>query len=164
KMHFSPDPTIGGVPAVFTIHNLAVQGLFPTALLRALGVGPELLDIQGLEYWGRISYLKGGINFSERLTTVSPTYAHEILTPEFGFGFDGVLRRRADALTGILNGIDVERWNPEADEFIGASYSKKDLSGKAPARRPLLETAGLTADQSRPVIGVISRLTDQKGF
>jgi len=164
KMHFSPDPTIGGVPAVFTIHNLAFQGLFPTALLPALGFGPELLDIQALEYWGRISYLKGGINFSERLTTVSPTYAHEILTPEFGFGFDGVLRRRADALTGILNGIDVERWNPEADEFIGASYSKKDLSGKAPARRLLLETAGLTADQSRPVIGVISRLTDQKGF
>ncbi len=79
-----------------------------------------MLDIQALEFWGQISYLKGGINFSERLTTVSPTYAREILTPEFGFGFDGMLRRRADALTGILNGIDVERWNPRADEFIGA--------------------------------------------
>jgi starch synthase len=165
KMHFSPDPTIGGVPAVFTIHNLAFQGLFPTALLPALGFGPELLDIQALEYWGRISYLKGGINFSERLTTVSPTYAREILTPEFGFGFDGVLRRRADALTGILNGIDVERWNPEGDEFIGAVYSARNLSGKASARRVLLETAGLSDDQSgRPVIGVLSRLTDQKGF
>jgi starch synthase len=165
KMHFSPDPTIGGVPAIFTIHNLAFQGIFPTALLPALGFGPELLDIQALEFWGRISYLKGGINFSERLTTVSPTYAREILTPEFGFGFDGVLRRRADALTGILNGIDVERWNPEADEFAGATYSRKDLSGKATARRVLLDTAGLADDHSgRPVIGVLSRLTDQKGF
>jgi len=164
KMHFSHDPTIGGVPAIFTIHNLAFQGLFPTALLPALGFGPELLDIQALEYWGRISYLKGGINFSERLTTVSPTYAREILTPEFGFGFDGVLGRRADALTGILNGIDIERWNPVADEFIGASYSTKDLSGKASARRLLLETVGLNDDQNRPVVGVISRLTDQKGF
>src|SRR5262245_21396061 len=152
KMHFSPDPTIGGVPAIFTIHNLAFQGLFPTGMLPALGFGPELLDIQALEFWGRISYLKGGINFSERLTTVSPTYAREIMTPEFGFGFDGVLRRRADALTGIVNGIDVERWNPEKDEFIGAAYSRQDLSGKLAARRVLLETAGLSDDQgSRPV-------------
>ena len=113
-----------------------------------LGLGPELLDIQALEFWGQISYLKGGINFSERLTTVSPTYAREILTPEFGFGFDGVLRRRADALTGILNGIDVERWNPEKDDFIGTTYSRNDLSGKATARRVLLETAGLRDSRS----------------
>lgn len=165
KMHFSPDPTIGGVPTIFTIHNLAFQGIFPTALLPALGFGPELLDIQALEFWGRISYLKGGINFSERLTTVSPTYAREILTPDFGFGFDGVLRRRADALSGIVNGIDVERWNPEKDEFIGTTYSPRDLSGKPVARRVLLEAAGLRDDLGgRPVIGVISRLTDQKGF
>src|SRR4030095_4593963 len=165
QMHFSPGPTMGGVPAIFTIHNLAFQGVFPTALLPALGFGPELLDIQALEFWGRISYLKGGINFSERLTTVSPTYAREILTPEFGFGFDGVLRRRADALTGILNGIDVERWNPEADDFIATTYSRNDLSGKATARRVLLETAGLRdMPVGRPVIGLISRLTDQKGF
>src|SRR6185312_4119155 len=86
-------------------------------------------------------------------------------TPEFGFGFDGVLRRRADALSGILNGIDVDRWNPEQDEFIGGAYSGQDLSGKSAARRVLLETARLSDDQSRrPVIGVISRLTDQKGF
>jgi starch synthase len=165
KMHLSPDPTVGGVPAIFTIHNLAFQGLFPTSLLPGLGFGPELLDIQALEFWGRISYLKGGINFSERLTTVSPTYAREILTPEFGFGFEGVLRRRADALTGILNGIDVDRWTPEADEFTGTSYSYKDLSGKATAKRVLLETVALSDDSAgRPVIGIISRLTDQKGF
>jgi len=112
-----------------------------------------------------VSFLKGGINFSERLTTVSPTYAREILTPEFGFGFDGVLRRRADALSGILNGIDVERWNPEADEFIGAAYSRKDLAAKTIAKRVLLETSGLGLENpERPVIGLVSRLTDQKGF
>ena len=167
KMHFSPDPILGGVPAIFTIHNLAFQGVYPASMLPGLGFGPEVLDMQALEYWGQISYLKGGINFSERLTTVSPTYAREILTPEFGFGFDGILRRRADALSGILNGIDVERWNPQADEFIGASYTRADLSGKRQAKRVLLETAGLPFDDNalaRPVIGLISRLTYQKGY
>ena len=167
KMHLSPDPIVGGVPVIFTIHNLAFQGVAPASTLPSIGLGWELLDVQALEFWGQISYLKGGINFSERLTTVSPTYAREILTPEFGFGFDGVLTRRADALTGILNGIDVERWNPETDEFIGASYNARDLSGKAIAKRVLLETVGLDSDEAartRPIIGVLSRLTDQKGF
>jgi starch synthase len=167
KMHLSPDPIVGGVPAIFTIHNLAFQGLTPASALPSIGLGLEMLDVQAMEFWGQISYLKGGINFSERLTTVSPTYAREILTPEFGFGFDGVLRRRADALTGILNGIDIGRWNPEKDEFIGATYSARDLSGKAIAKRGLLETVGLGGDdgsRTRPVIGVLSRLTDQKGF
>jgi starch synthase len=142
KMHFSPDPIVGGVPAVFTIHNLAFQGTFPAAALPSLGFGRELMDIQALEYWGQISYLKGGVNFSEQLTTVSPTYAREILTPEFGFGFEGVLTRRSDALTGILNGIDVERWNPDLDGFIGASYSRTDLSGKKVAKRRLARNSG----------------------
>jgi starch synthase len=167
KMHLSRDPIVGGVPAVFTIHNLAFQGLVPASTLPSIGLGWELLDIQALEFWAQISYLKGGINFSERLTTVSPTYAREVLTPEFGFGFDGILRRRADALTGILNGIDVDRWNPEKDEFIGASYDARDLTGKTIAKRMLLETVGLGgagAARARPVIGVLSRLTDQKGF
>ena len=166
KMHFSPDPIVGGVPAIFTIHNLAFQGNYPAALLPTLGFGPEVMDMQALEYWGQISYLKGGINFSERITTVSPTYAREILTPELGFGFDGVLRRRADALTGIVNGIDVDRWNPENDEFIGASYTRTDLSEKKTAKRVLLDAAGLrtSAAEERPIIGLISRLTTQKGF
>src|SRR3954470_12481062 len=166
KMQFSPDPIVGGVPAIFTIHNLAFQGIFPPTTLPSIGFGPELLDVQALEYWGQISYLKGGINFSERLTTVSPTYAREILTPEFGFGFEGVLQRRADALSGILNGIDVDRWNPENDDFIGTSYSRTDLSGKRVAKRALLATAGLSAEvaDDRPLIGLISRLTLQKGF
>ena len=167
KMLLSPDPIVGGVPAVFTIHNLAFQGVFPADMIPAIGLGWEVLDIQALEFWNQISYMKGGINFSEQLTTVSPTYAREILTPEFGFGLDGALRRRADALTGILNGIDVERWSPDSDPFIGASYGINDLSGKATAKQVLLRAVGLPDDaatRARPLIGVVSRLTDQKGF
>ncbi len=167
KMHFSNDPVIGGVPVIFTIHNLAFQGVFPSTMLPEVGLGWEVMDIRALEYWGQISYLKGGINFSERLTTVSPTYAREILTPQLGFGLDGALLRRADDLTGILNAIDVERWNPERDPLIGASFSAGDLSGKAKAKQVLLETVGLPAGSdalARPLIGLISRLTQQKGL
>jgi starch synthase len=167
KMLLSTDPYVGGVPVVFTIHNLAFQGVFPASTLPAMGLGWELFDLKALEYWGQISYLKGGVNFSERLTTVSPTYAREILTPELGFGFDGILRERADALSGILNGIDIERWNPAADGFIPAPYTAGDLSGKAADKAALLETAGLPvteASRTRPLIGLISRLTAQKGY
>lgn len=166
KMHFSNDPIVGGVPAVFTIHNLAFQGVFGTSALPALGLGLEMLDINALEYWGHISFLKGGINFSERITTVSPTYAREILTPEYGFGMQGVLQRRRSDLSGILNGIDTDRWNPDADQFVASHYSHDDLSGKQAAQQQLLAELRLAprAERRRPVIGVISRLTDQKGF
>jgi len=163
KMLFSPDPIVGGVPAIFTIHNLAFQGVFPSAIVPGLGLGWEVMNINALEFWGSVSYLKGGINFSERITTVSPTYAREILTPELGFGLDGALRRRADDLVGILNGIDVDRWDPSRDSLVGATYTSADLSGKTRAKQVLLEDVGLKASTS-PVIGIISRLTDQKGF
>ncbi len=169
KMLFSPDAIVGGVPVVFTIHNLAFQGVFPSSILPGLGLGWEVMHVDALEYWGNVSYLKGGINFSERITTVSPTYAHEILTPELGFGLHGALRRRANDLIGIRNGIDVERWNPARDDLAGATFTAADLSGKAQAREVLLETVGLRpaikAGPTQPaVIGIISRLTDQKGF
>jgi starch synthase len=167
KMHFSSDPIVGGVPVVFTIHNLAFQGVFPTAILPALDLGWEVLSLEAMEFWGQVSYLKGGVNFSERITTVSPSYAREILTPDGGAGFDGILRRRAADLTGILNGIDVERWNPQADAYVPAKFSVDDLSGKADAKRALLEARRLPADDEarrRPVVGIISRMTDQKGF
>jgi starch synthase len=165
-MLFSDDPVIGGVPAIFTIHNLAFQGVFPPNTIPAIGLDWTVFSVDALEYWGQISYLKGGINFSERITTVSPTYAREILTPELGFGFHGVLGRRAGDLAGILNGIDVERWNPEADAFVAAPFSAAALDGKARARQLLLDTAGLPSADAprRPVIGLVSRLTDQKGF
>jgi starch synthase len=169
KMQLSDDPVVGGVPVVFTIHNLAFQGLFPPSSLPQIGLEWEMLNIQAMEYWGQISYLKGGINFSEKITTVSPKYAREILQPELGFGFDGVLARRAADLVGILNGIDTERWNPERDEFVPAKFSADDLSAKDGARRALLEAVSLPIDSQavgrrRPVIGLVSRLTDQKGF
>ena len=167
KMQFSDDPVIGRVPVVFTIHNLAFQGVFPPTTLPAVGLGWEVMDMQALEYWGQVSYIKGGINFSERITTVSPSYAREILTPELGFGLDGALQRRAGDLRGILNAIDVDRWDPARDGLIEASYTADDLSGKATAKQVLLRSVGLPADTAalaRPVIGLISRLTEQKGL
>ena len=167
KMHLSNDPFVGGVPAVFTLHNLAFQGVFPAATLPAIGLGYEVLDVQAMEFWGNISYLKGGINFSEKITTVSPGYAREIVTPELGFGFEGVLARRSADLVGILNGIDTRRWTPTGDEFVQASFSADDLAGKRDAKRALLNSVGLAAGNGaieRPVIGLISRLTEQKGF
>ena len=167
KMLMANDPVVGGVPVVFTIHNLAFQGLFSSGTLETIGLGWDVFHPDALEYWGNISFLKGGVNFSERVTTVSPTYAKEILTHELGFGFEGVMMRRAADLTGILNGIDTTRWNPEADAFVQASFSADDLSGKRDAKRALLAEVGLPADEAaldRPLIGLISRLTDQKGF
>ncbi len=167
KTHLATDPVLGGVPAVFTIHNLAFQGLFPATTLTSLGLGWDLYNLDGLEYWGKISCLKGGINFSDKITTVSPRYATEILGRDLGFGFDGVLSRRSADLVGILNGIDVERWNPAGDPFIAASFSADDLSGKRADKRALLETVGIEPSDAaleRPLIGLISRLTDQKGF
>ena len=167
KMHLSNDPFVGGVPAVFTLHNLAFQGVFPASVLPAIGLGLEVFDVQGLEFWGNVSYLKGGINFSERITTVSPGYAKEIVQPELGFGFEGVLARRSADLVGILNGIDTARWTPSADEFVPASFSADDLTGKRDAKRALLAAVKLPFDDAalaRPVIGLISRLTDQKGL
>jgi starch synthase len=167
KMHLSDDRFVGGVPVVFTIHNLAFQGLFPSSTLGDIGLGWDLFNPQALEYWGQVSYLKGGINFSEKITTVSPGYSREIVTPELGFGFEGVLSRRADDLIGILNGIDTERWNPDADPFGTPPFSAKNLSGKREAKRLLLHDVGLPdTDEAlgRPVIGLISRLTDQKGL
>jgi starch synthase len=167
KMLFSSDPVLGGVPVVFTIHNLAFQGIFPAAMLEGLGLSWEVFHREALEYWGNISFLKGGVNFSEKITTVSPTYAAEILTPEYGFGFEGVLRRRSADLLGILNGIDVQRWNPESDPLVPASYSSGDLRGKRKAKEALLREVALPVDDTalqRPVVGLVSRLTDQKGF
>ena len=169
KMLFSPDPIVGGVPVVFTIHNLAFQGLFPAGTVEAIGLGWDVLDVQAMEYWGQISYLKAGINFSEQITTVSPTYAtRDHHARSSGFGFDGILRRRAADLVGILNGIDTERWNPAADAYVPATFTADDLSGKqarqAGAARG--QRSGRRMSGRWPVrsIGLVSRLTDQKGF
>ncbi len=167
RQHFARHPSLGRVPTVFTIHNLAYQGIVDKAWLPRLGLGWDLFTVDGLEYWDRVSLLKSGINFSDAVTTVSPTYAEEIQRAEYGAGLDGVIRARAHVLTGILNGIDVDVWSPERDPYLPASFSPRAMGGKAAAKRAVLEAFGLAADDAamaRPLIGVVSRLVDQKGF
>jgi starch synthase len=161
------DPVLGGVRSVFTIHNLAFQGLFPPDVLQWIGLPPDLFRVDALEFWDRVSFLKGGIQFADVITTVSPTYAREILTPAFGFGFEGILAARTQDLVGILNGIDTMTWDPGSDPYLPVPFSADDLSGKRAAKRALLEMAGLPSDDAaleRPAVGMISRLTEQKGF
>ena len=160
-------PALANTPAVFTIHNLAYQGVFDASWLPRLGFGWDVMRIDALEYWGRISYLKSGLMFSRMITTVSPRYAREIQTPEFGFGFDGILRHRHDDVVGILNGIDYDQWDPARDPHIPEPYDASNLAGKRAAKQALLERFGLrTGDAAlaRPLVGLISRLVDQKGF
>jgi starch synthase len=152
---------------VFTIHNLAYQGIFDASWLPRLGLGWDLMRVEAMEYWGRISYLKAGIVFSTRITTVSPRYAEEIQTPELGFGFDGILRARADDLIGILNGIDYDQWDPSHDTNLPVPFDASKLRGKAAAKRKVLESYGFTWTpqlRTRPLVAMISRMVDQKGF
>jgi starch synthase len=167
KHLFATHPVLAGVPSVFTIHNLAYQGLFQPDWLPRLDLPWSLLGIEQLEYWGKISFLKGGINYADVVTTVSPQYAKDIQTPVFGAGFDGILRRRSADLVGILNGIDTAQWDPAHDPYLPKPFSAKDPSGKASSKAAILAEFGLAADQpalARPLIGMISRMVDQKGF
>jgi starch synthase len=158
------DPSFFGVKCMLTIHNLGYQGIFPPSVIGDLGLNPAWYHMEGLEFYGQVSFLKGGIVWSDAITTVSATYAREIQTPEFGFGFDGLLRSRAYKLTGILNGVDYTEWNPEHDPFIPAHYSADDLGGKRECKQYLLDELGLPPDLDRPLIGIVSRFAEQKGF
>jgi starch synthase len=152
---------------VLTIHNLAYQGIFDASWLPRLGLGWDLMRVDAMEYWGRISYLKAAVVFSTLITTVSPRYAQEIQTSALGFGFDGILRARADELIGILNGIDYDQWDPAHDPNLPAPFDASKLRGKAAAKRKVLETYGLGWTQPRrncPLVAMISRMVDQKGF
>ncbi|MEZ5293394.1 MAG: glycogen synthase GlgA [Vicinamibacterales bacterium] len=167
SQHFARHPTVGRLPFVFTIHNLAYQGPADKSWLPRLGLGWDLFTVHGLEFWDHLSFLKAGVNFSDAFTTVSPTYAEEIQRPEYGFGFDGVIRARAAALTGILNGIDVDAWDPARDPYLPEPFSAAAPAGKVAAKRAALEAFGLPAGSdalARPLIGLVSRLVDQKGF
>jgi starch synthase len=167
KSFYRSHPLLAGTPSVFTIHNMAYQGLFQPDWLPRLDLPWALLSMEELEYWGKISFLKGGINCADVITTVSPQYAKEIQTPEFGCGFDGILQHRAADLVGILNGIDTALWDPAHDPHLPRPFSADDLSGKTAAKAAVLEEFNLTVDEvtlSRPVIGMISRMVDQKGF
>ncbi len=149
---------------VMTIHNLAFTGQVPMGLRETLGLPPESLTMDGVEFYGAIGYLKAGLRFADAITTVSPTYAQEIQTPAFGCGFDGLLRTRRAALHGILNGIDTDVWNPETDSHLVSRYSAKNLAARAPNKPWLQERMGLAVDPHALLLGVVSRLTVQKGM
>lgn len=151
-----------GTPTVFGIHNMAYQGNFPPRILRRVGVPRHFYRVDaGLEFYDQASFLKGGLALSDRLVAVSPTYAHEIQTPAFGAGLDGLLRHRAADLTGILNGIDTRAWDPATDEAIATRYDASRLDGKEANRRVVLDELGLGHDG--PLFAMVSRLAEQKG-
>jgi starch synthase len=150
--------------SVMTIHNLAYQGRFPAEAWADTGLSPEWFHPDRLEYYGGINLLKGGLISADRATTVSPTYAREIATPEFGFGLEGVIGALPTPVTGILNGIDTNIWNPADDPFLDGAYDISDRTGKAGLKRELLAEFGLGADPDLPLFGFVSRLVDQKGL
>lgn len=158
---------LGKVPTVLTIHNLAYQGIFDQAWVTRLGLSWQDFTIGGFEFFDRLGFLKAGINFADAITTVSPTYAGEIQRPDYGHGLDGVIRARRDRLTGILNGIDHDEWNPAADPHLPAPFDAAHLAAKAASKRALLERFGLPVTPetlARPVVGMVSRMVDQKGL
>ncbi len=162
---YSSDPALRPIPVVFTVHNMGYHGLFGPDVLSRIGVPGELFHLDALEFYGRVNYLKGGLLFADYITTVSRKYAQEIQTPEYGHGLEGVVRRRGDRMVGILNGVDYSVWSPENDQFIAAKYSAKNMAGKTECKKDLLKEFGLPADNLvRPLIGIVSRFADQKGF
>lgn len=154
----------GGTKVLFTIHNMAYQGLFGREAMDVLDLPGELFIPDRLEFYGKMSFMKAGIIYSDAITTVSEGYSHEILMPEFGCGLDGLLRTRKKDLYGIINGVDYSVWSPEVDRFIAAGYSKEDLSGKEECKKDLVKQFGIKHSPGRPLIGMITRLAEQKGI
>jgi starch synthase len=152
------------VATVYTIHNLAYQGLFAMADFHMLGLPSRLLASSGLEFHNQLCLMKAGLKFADRVTTVSPTYAAEIATPEFGCGLDGVIRGRGTDVSGILNGVDGAVWNPQTDAGLAHRYSRSDTRGKAECKRQLQADLGLDVSAKAPVFAVVSRLSSQKGL
>ncbi len=158
------DPFYSAMRTVYSIHNLAFQGRTTKGMLPRMGLDPNLYHIEGLEFYGHVNLMKGGIVYSDRITTVSPRYAEEIQTEALGCGLDGLLQTRRDRLSGILNGIDIQEWDPATDPHLPAHYSVEDLSGKAVCKARLQKELGLAVDPRRPLLGMVSRLSTQKGF
>lgn len=164
REHFRGDPTFLGVKKLLTIHNLGYQGLFGPETLAQIGLDPRVMTPDQLEFFGRVNFLKGGIAWSDAVSTVSKGYAHEIQTREYGFGLDEFLRRHGP-ITGIVNGVDYSEWNPEHDPHIARNYSASDLTGKRACKQALLAEYGLPQDNlGRPLLAIISRFAAQKGF
>jgi starch synthase len=157
------DATPRRVGSVITVHNLAFQGQFPASLLPSLGLPPYALTMEGVEYYGAIGFLKAGLRFADAITTVSPTYAAEIRTPEGGMGLDGLIRQRGGMVHGILNGIDETVWDPAEDALLAGRFTATNLAGRAANRAAMQARMGLSPDPAAPLFAVISRLTWQKG-
>ncbi len=149
---------------VFTVHNLAYQGLFPRSLFGQLGLPDHLFGIDGVEFWDQVSFMKAGLQFADRITTVSPTYAREILGAEQGCGLDGLLRARSGVVSGILNGVDYQTWSPAHDPVLAQPYDWDSLENKGRAKAELQRKMGLQVRPDAMVVGVVSRLTEQKGL
>ncbi len=165
RTSYADDPAVRDRPVVFTIHNMGYHGVFPRESLERAGIPPAVYHPAGIEFFGNVNFLKGGLVYSDYLTTVSRKYAEEIQTSEFGFGLEGVVRMKANRLVGILNGVDYSAWSPERDTLIPMKYSAKNLLGKRECKLALLDEFKLLKDNpNRPVLGIVSRFADQKGF
>ena len=158
------DAFFAGTRTLFTIHNLAYQGLFDEPILGRVGLPGFLFNMTDLEFYGRVNALKAGVLYATAVTTVSPRYSREIQTPEFGCGLDGLLRHRAGVLHGILNGVDYRDWDPATDRLIPTNFGPGDLAGKARCREGLVRMFGLDAPADLPVVGMVTRLAGQKGL
>jgi len=165
RSSYGDDNAVRDVPVVFTIHNMGYHGIFSKDALERAGIPPAVFHPRGIEFFGNVNFLKGGLVYSDYLTTVSRKYAQEIQTAEFGFGLEGVVRTRSDRLVGILNGVDYSSWSPDRDNLIPMKYSAKDLTGKCTCKQELLAEFKLQSNHSHwPVMGIVSRFADQKGF
>lgn len=164
KTKYANDPFYKDTKTVLTIHNIGYQGLFSKEEFPKLGLDWSLFNIEGLEFYGKINILKGGIVFSDVVNTVSSTYSKEIQTPEFGFGLEGILTKRRDSVFGIINGLDYNAWNPEDDKFIVKSFSLKDIENKYKNKEDLQKICNLAVKKDLPLFGIVSRLAQQKGF
>ena len=159
-LHFSGT---AAAPTLMTVHNLAYQGIFAADTRAVLGLPDESFSMQGVEYYGNLSFLKAGLFYADQLTTVSPTYAEEIQHETLGFGMHGLLQNRHEALTGIVNGIDTDAWNPATDPHLSKHYKAGRMMGKAAIKQLLQQELGLNQQADAPLLGVISRITPQKG-
>lgn len=165
KLWYAQSGILGGAASVLTIHNLAYQGSFPRSDMGLTGLPDVLYRPEGgIEFYGKINFLKGGILFADAITTVSRRYAEEIKTEQNGAGLDGVLRVRSERLFGILNGIDMKTWDPERDEYLPSRFTGEKLDGKRRCKRELQKECGLEVDPKTPLVGMITRLADQKGL
>jgi starch synthase len=165
QMNWRYDSKFSHSGTVFTIHNIAYQGVFPAGFFSLTNLPPSAWSLQGIEFWGNCNFLKAGLVCSDFITTVSPRYASEITTKDFGFGLDGVLREREDSFRGILNGIDTNIWAPQTDPSLPGNYSADDLDGKKVCKEALFKQMGFSAKScDLPLLGIISRLATQKGF